>query len=160
MMMGCTKFSDIFDDNNSEVVVPFTNDYLTEMGLSADYFYSDEFRNLAEAFLAENAPDDNEFAYVVNDARLIDNTGISMLSTIDFERFSLIVGQIPRTWDRIEYLKDTRVCKTLFGYKLYLHMVTYPGYVTQDAMFFHIPFGALYPRLPDGPIKVVRWDDF
>ena len=45
------------------------------MGLSADYFYSDEFRNLAEAFLAENAPDDNEFAYVVNDARLIDNTG-------------------------------------------------------------------------------------
>ena len=61
--------------NNSEVVVPYTNDYLTEMGLSADYFYSDEFRNLAEAFLAENAPDDNEFAYVVNDARLIDNTG-------------------------------------------------------------------------------------
>ena len=151
----------IFNGHDESVIAPVANETLTEAGLS-EFFYSDDFYWLAEAFLSENAPNNYEdFAFVVNNAQQLSSVPEIEWPDIDFNNYSLIIGQYQRSMEKAVYLKDTRVENRLGSLKLYLHLCAIPNVgVMGDAVRLHIPFCALYPKLPDKSVKVITWRDY
>ena len=154
---SCTKFESIFDGSDRNSMAPISEAALIDSGVPADYFNSSEFNVLAEAFLAENAPNNHEdFAFVVNDVRHLPQIEGYSWPDIDFSRYSLVIGQRYRIWDAL-YLKDLRIV----GKKIYLHICRIPGaMVTMDAVVVHYPFGAVFSKLPSESLEVVRWNDY
>ena len=74
---------------------------------------------------------------------------------IDFEHYSLVVGCFAAP-SSAYYLSNQRIVKKGDKCQLYIEIS-----IGEGAYFIHDKrFGALYPKLPDGPIEVIRRNNY
>ncbi|MBQ9660766.1 MAG: hypothetical protein IJV37_05825 [Bacteroidales bacterium] len=162
LLVGCqNQFETIFGDLPGEGVL--TPVEISGSGLPDETFTGESFQALAQSFLTGSAPVLEDYAVIVNDAQAFreaeEKTGYQ-LPAIDFEKYSLVIGKWLSPMFQVLYLKSQRVVKEKGEVTLYLRIGDMKMLTTQPGGQVPRYFGALYEKLPDGPVKVIRWDDF
>lgn len=162
LLVSCqNKFETIFGDSPGEGVLDPVR--ISDSGLPDETLDGEQFQSLVRSFLKGSAPEKGEYAVIVNDAQVFleaeEKTGFQ-LPAIDFEKYSLVVGQWGGVSFKANYLKSQRVLKEKGGVSLYLRIGDANLIMPQSARLTLHYFGALYEKLPDGPVKVIRWEDY
>lgn len=163
LLTGCmNEFESIFDGNNADAIAPLTKQ---ESGEAAPFLYDDydSFSRLAGSVLSDaGAPRGDDYAMIINDKSLLKDLVVDEETTlswpeIDFNKYSLIIGRFCTTSQGYR-VENQRVVKKAGNVELYLEIVSSSfGHLESPAVY---SFGALYPKLPDCPVVIKRWNNY
>ena len=150
---GCQHgFDEIFQDDSAEgLYIPLTS---MEGGIPDNVLNSLDFQSLVASYFFEHGPKE-----VAESAFVINNPSDFPWPGIDFDKYSLVIVRWGRDFGHVTYLKDQRI-KSDKGLKLYLHLCAIDGALQEQSGIGCHYCGALYPKLPNEPIAVVRWNDY
>ena len=158
-------FEDIFNGQDRSALAPLSSSQGNLQGENWEgFFHSDTFFKLGKIYIWNLNPDiRGDRAFIINDAQQLKDytdeyTGQEYhWPEIDFEQYSLVIGQYGRVGGSFLFLKDQRAVVNEEGTTLYLRFGKHNGAEPMDISTVY--FGALYKKLPDGPVEIVRWVD-
>ncbi len=150
---GCsTDIAGVFDDNNHRAIQPV--DELAELNSypGINFLVRDVYNTSGQSLLGEGA-------IVVNRPEMLKEVvmddEVFTWPEIDLSQYSLVIGRYAGP-DSGYYLANQRVIKEGKKVKLYAeikHRIGF-GHATTRV------FVALYPKLPDGEVEFVRWNNY
>ena len=149
---GCsTDIAGVFDDNNRRAIRPV--DELTELNSAPGInFLAQDVFSTAELPLGDGA-------IVVNHPEMLKEVVLDDVAftwpEIDLSQNSLVIGRYTGT-DSGYYLANQRVLKEGKKVKLYAEIKRRIGFHHTTTRVFV----ALYPKLPDGEVEFVRWNNY
>ena len=144
LLAGCSDLlqTDYMSQGFVQSVVP----YLLE-NFGYDFKYTRE----------SSDDDENSAAIIDNSSQLehpwLEEHGIK-IPDIDFDKYSLVIGRYYTVAGGYEC--ETRVKRNASGITLYLKVFHGPNAGIATAVYTY--FAELYPKLPDGSIKIMRWN--
>ena len=163
--MGCSKFEDIFNGNDKDVISPISLSADSE----EDVFSYEEVYEIASAILPDGwykyiygsePGEPTAQATVINDDQIINDLVSkydlkSRLSDADFSNCSIIAGYFITAMSNYAITKQ-RIKHNSKGIQLYLKIETAGdyGYASPTRHYF-VTF---YPQLPNGDVEVYRSD--
>lgn len=159
---GCsTNFSDIFDNDNPDTFKP-VDGIGAETGdtLMLELMETPGFNFLARDVIATVGLSNGDGAIIVNRSELLKDVVLEDRTCswpeIDFSQTSLIIGRFNGS-DSGFYLANQRVVQEAGQTKLYVEIRR-----RQYARLYPSTtyFAALYPKLPDGSIEFIRWNNY
>lgn len=123
------------------------------------FFHSGDFSTLANAVLREYYSDAQVgHAVVLNDARYlkgIEKNGVVYhWPDINFNRYSLLIGEVAANG---VLLQEQRIIVSDGAVILYLRFVKNSWTLSYTGE--SVCFGALYEKVPDGPVEIIKWID-
>lgn len=148
---GCSSdIADVFNENNRNAIRPV--DGLTELNADPDLYFL-----ALDLFKAAGL--DSDGVVLVNHPEMlaevvVDDRTISW-PEFDLSQFSLVVGRFYGLSSGY-YLEDQVVIKEGKKIKLFAEIKRQAGVHHGMSRFFV----ALYPKLPDGEVEFVRWDNY
>ncbi len=156
LFAACTKtdpFESIFDINEDVAIAPVEQraqliaELNADTGLLRRILYAYDVHSWPQASFNEEMFD-FEKAIIINTPSEL----LSDLPEIDFEKYTLVVGQFLRLGST-SYLNDQRIVIAADGARLYLDIQKLDAYGTCDV--YYKPFASLYPKMPDMPVEVI-----
>ena len=146
---GCTKYPLSLDREEFEPLSELLGDYTSRMLIETVLNEA----NVSEGFLR------NDCAVIINDQSRLKNLyseefGELVWPEIDFSRYSLVLGQWIYTAGN-QYLASQKIRLSGGTATLFLEIKVPPDSMGTCDVFYRW-FGALYPKLPDVPVNVVR----
>ncbi len=156
LFAACTKtdpFENVFDMSEDVAIAPVEQRAQLIAELNAD---TGALRRILYAYDVHSWPQasfneemfDFEKAIIINAPSEL----LSELPEIDFEKYTLVVGQFLRLGST-SYLNDQRIVIAAEGAKLYLNIQKLDAFGTCDV--YYMPFASLYPKMPDMPVEVI-----
>lgn len=156
LFAACTKidpFESLFDIKKGAAIAPVEQKAQLIAELNAD---TGALRRILYAYDVHSWPQAsfNEEMFDFEKAIIINTPSelLSDLPEIDFEKYTLVVGQFLRLGST-SYLNDQRLVIAAEGAKLYLDIQKLDAYGTCDV--YYKPFASLYPKMPDMPVEVI-----
>lgn len=157
-LTACTNYSYIFDKESGNVISPLGYPGGNQGDLMDGFPLA--FALVPPILEESGAPDNHsDYAIIVNNANRLKTVYTLNGSAVDwpemdFQSNSLVVGRI---WcNDVKRIANQRVEKKLGRVVLYLDV--------QEGAGIHSPtfvyFAALYPKLPDLPVKINRWNNY
>lgn len=150
---GCsTDIAGVFDDNNHRAIQPV--DELAELNSypGINFLVRDVYNTSGQSLLGDGA-------IVVNHPEMLKEVVLDDVAftwpEIDLSQNSLVIGRYTGT-DSGYYLANQRVLKEGKKVKLYAEIKRRIGIQTTTKRVFV----ALYPKLPDGEVEFVRWNNY
>lgn len=160
-LTGCMhEFDSVFDGTDKAAIAP-----IGARGEAGSVFLNHSLTvTLVSPLLAEYGlpHDGKDYAFILNDAGELKDVEIDgtvyRWPEIDFGKYSLVVG---RYWvvNSNESLVDQRIIKKIGSVELFLEIGIQEGTAGFTTPFYKF-FAALYPKLPDDPVKIRRWNNF
>lgn len=162
---GCTKFSDIFDENNENAISPVevTDTYGQSVDIVTRYDHKELLLSLMEEM--GYSPSKSDFAFVVNDgSKLKDVTGkdgaILHWPEIDFDLYTLVVGYFYSPYP-YSVSNNQRMVVEGTRNKLYVEVLNRHGMPSIADAGPSISYSCrLYPKLPSRHVKVIRLKNY
>lgn len=167
MLAGCSnEFEDVFNSDNKDAILPVeTLDADSDLAvLRNDY---PRMKALVISIIGEasmsSAPSQTTRATIINHsselkAIVSPNGDEWQWPDIDFEKYSLLVGCYEVVHSNI-FAANQRILQKKDGLVLYLELrprEDVVGYTFGDIKYF----ATLFPKLPDLPVEVRRWDNY
>lgn len=156
LLAACTKidpFESLFDIKKCAAIAPIEQNSQLIAELNAD---TGPLRRILYAYDVHSWPQAsfNEEMFDFEKAIIINTPSelLSDLPEIDFEKYTLVVGQFLRLGST-SYLNDQRIVVAADGAKLYLDIQKLDAFGTCDV--YYKPFASLYPKMPDMPVEVI-----
>lgn len=150
---GCsTDIAGVFDDNNHRAIQPV--DELAELNSypGINFLIRDVYNTSGQSLLGEGA-------IVVNRPEMLKEVvmddEVFTWPEIDLSQYSLVIGRYAGP-DSGYYLANQRVIKEGKKVKLYAEIKHRIGFGHSTTRVFV----ALYPKLPDGEVEFVRWNNY
>ena len=162
LFVGCKKedipseYANIFNGKDKRAMAPVDLSSKDDFG---DFFHSGDFSTLANAVLREYYSDAQVgHAVVLNDARYlkgIEKNGVVYhWPDINFNRYSLLIGEVAANG---VLLQEQRIIVSDGAVILYLRFVKNSWTLSYTGE--SVCFGALYEKVPDGPVEIIKWID-
>ena len=157
LVCSCSKLSSIFDgsDNNAIAPIEWSGTNASEATLPiSSFMISRALYNAGATY----SPNDCGKALILNDDTYLTPFELEgsqvVWPVIDFSEYSLVIGFFESAVGNT--LAHQRVTQTNSVGKLYLRMQKLNGCAFDVSPYY---FYGLYPKLKDGPLTVVRYDE-
>ena len=171
---GSYGYEELFNGENTNALAPIET---SSSGIDWEgFFHSLEFPSLGWTLLNDLYPNkarefqgdartDEDLAVIVNEASVLKyidapNYGrVFRWPEIDFNKYSLVVGQYWYVGGSFLSLRDQRVVVSEGKTTVYLRFVKKSDDYGESADIKMLYFGAVYSKLPDGPVEIIKWID-